>query len=211
MVGLGKQVCVIALTVLAAAAVFAQTAPKSIAPVTLQNASMRGLVEYTFAGTGASSGDSIRLTVQETPKAAGRSLTITLPPGSLLHNSNASSQNMVVSVIRGVDLGGGLIRPASQIYIHGTSPVKVVVSAFCAEFEKNNPSAGTTFTLEQPDSMLACIVRQGRDLSIQAQQAAVWIYTDSITYEHMRTKFPIGPGDWTTARGLVDHCNSMAR
>jgi hypothetical protein len=197
------------LALLAAQAIFAQTAAKSAAPVTLQSAARRGLVEYTFAGTGASSGDSVRLTVQRTPQAAGRSLTLTVPAGSILRSADAGSQSMVVTAIHGVDLGGGRIQPMSQVPLRGSTPVTVLLLAFCAEFEKENPSPGATFTLEDPNPMLACIARQGRDLSIQAQQAAVWIQTDSISYEHMRQKFQVGPGDWTAAQGVVEHCRSI--
>jgi len=209
LIHLSKQVVAIALALLAAPAFFAQNAAKSGGPVTLQSAARRGLVEYTFAGTGASSGDSVRLTVGKTPQASGRSLTLTVPAGSMLRSADAGSQSMVVSAVHGLDLGGGRIRPMSQIYLGGSTPVTVVLLAFCAEFEKENPSPGAAFTLEEPNPMLACIARQGRDLSIQAQQAAVWIQTDSITYEHMRQKFQVGPGDWTAAQGVVEHCRSI--
>ena len=206
---LSKQVVAIGLALAAAPAIIAQTAAKSAAPVTLQSAARRGLVEYTFAGTGASSGDSVRLTVGKTPQAAGRSLTLTVPAGSMLRSADAGSQSMVVTAIHGVDLGGGRIQPMSQVSLRGSTPVTVLLLAFCAEFEKENPSPGATFTLEDPNPMLACIARQGRDLSIQAQQAAVWIQTDSISYEHMRQKFQVGPGDWTAAQGVVEHCRSL--
>jgi hypothetical protein len=206
---LSKQLAAAALALVTTPAFFAQTAAQSGSPMTLQSATRRGLVEYTFAGTGASSGDSVLLTVRKTTQAAGRALTLTVPEGSMLRSANPGSQSMVVSAVRGLDLGGGRIRPMSQIYLGGDAPVTVVLLAFCAEFEKANPSPGAAFTLEEPNPMLACLASQGRDLSIQAQQAAVWIYTDSITYEHMRRKFQLGPGDWTAAQGLVEHCRSM--
>jgi hypothetical protein len=200
---------IVAVALVAVPALFGQTAAKSNGSVTLQNATARGLVEYTFAGTGASSGDSIHLTVRKTTKAAGRVLYVTVPPGSVLRSADAGSQSMVVSAVHGLDLGGGRIRPMSQIYLGGRTPVTVILLAFCAEFEKENPSPGAAFTLEEPNPMLACIARQGRDLSIHAQQAAVWIQTDSISYEHMRQKFQVGPGDWTAAQGVVEHCRSI--
>ena len=81
-------------------------------PVTLQSAA--GKVEYTFNGTGASSGDSIRrLKVKKTSKARGP-LTVTVPPGEVICSSSARAQSMVVSGVHGIDLGGGLIRPTSQ-------------------------------------------------------------------------------------------------
>jgi hypothetical protein len=118
---------------------------------------------------------------------------------------------MVVGAVRGVEMGGGRIRPASVIYLGGNAPVIFVISAFFAEFEKANPPPGAGFTLEAPNSGLACILSQARDLSTQTQQAAVWIQTDSISYEQMRPKFQIGPGDWTAARNVVLRCRSLVR
>ena len=127
-------------------------APKPVSPLTLASASARGLIEYTFAGTGASSGDSIRLTVSKTAKAAGRSLSLDLPTGSILRSADPRSRSMVVGALRGVDMGGGRLRPASVIYLGGGAPVIFVISAFFAEFEKANPPPGAGFTLEAPNS-----------------------------------------------------------
>ena len=186
-------------------------APKPAPSLTLDTASARGLIEYSFSGTGASSGDSIRLTVNKTAKAAGRTLSIDLPTGSILRSADPTSQNMVVSALRGVDMGGGRIRPVSAIYLRDNDPVTFILSAFCAEFEKANPPPGVAFTLQPLNPALACILNQARDLSMQARQAAVWIQTDSISYEHMRQKFQIGPGDWTAARSAVERCRSIGQ
>lgn len=176
------------------------------APVTLQWASAQGSVEYRLTGTGGSSGDAVALAVRRTARAGSTAMTITIPPGSRLRSSDADEQDMVVGEIRGIALGGGYFRPATRVTLRDNAWVTLVVSAFCASFEKDNPSTGTTFTLQPPDPALACILTRGRALSIPARQAAVWMYTDRITFAHMREKFDVQRSDWMSAQAVVQWC-----
>src|ERR1035441_2682071 len=148
---LKQQLVVFMIAMLMAINLSGQIATNPGALVTLQSAAAAGKVEYTFNGTGASSGDSIRLKVMKAPSAGSEPITVTVPPGSLLRSSDGAAQNMVVSAVRGVDIGGRQIRPVSDIVLADQSPVTVVVSAFCAQFDKNNPSPSTTFTLDEPE------------------------------------------------------------
>ncbi len=173
------------------------------APVTLQRAIETGKIDAELMGTGASSGDSIKLKVRKRAKGP---LTVTVPPGTMLRNSNGGEQDMVVSAVRGIDLGGGLIRPASRISLTSAAPVTVFLSAFCAAFERENPSPQSNFSVGPPDPQLACIARRAANLSVAAKQAAVWMYTDNISYGHMSQKFRVTQGDWSAAQGVVAAC-----
>jgi hypothetical protein len=175
------------------------------APITLQRAIASGKIDAEIMGTGASSGDSIKLKVRKRAKGP---VTVTVPPGTILRNSSGGEQDMVVSGVRGIDLGGGLFRPASRISLTSSSPVVVVLSAFCAAFEKDNPSTSATFSVDAPDPTLACITRRARaaNLSVAAKQAAVWMYTDRISYEHMRQKFQVSPSEWSDAQSVGAAC-----
>jgi hypothetical protein len=188
-----------------------QTATNPGGPVTLQSAATAGKVEYTFNGTGASSGDSIRLKVKKAPSASSEPITVTVPPGSVLRSSSAGAQSMVVGSVHGIDLGGGRIRPTSQIYLSGDAPVTVILTAFCSEFEKDNPSSYTTFSLEKPDPMLSCIMRESQNLPLAARQAAVWIYTDRVSYSHMSEKFPVDPGEFSAGEAVVGRCRATVQ
>jgi hypothetical protein len=118
---------------------------------------------------------------------------------------------MVVAVVRGIDMGNGFFQPSARIVLRGRPWVGVILSAFCAEFEKDNPSPSALFTLEPPNPMLACITSQARDLSVSAQQAAVWMYTDHLTFNRMREKFAVDSGDWAAAKAVVQRCQSAVR
>jgi tetratricopeptide (TPR) repeat protein len=194
------------LAAVLSAGLAAQTVAQTVAQaaMTLQTAAARGLVDYSFEGTGSSSGDSVRLKVKRTPKAPNP-ITITVPSGTVLRSGGAE-QSMVVSVIRGIDVGGGFFEPTARVVLRGSAGVTAILSAFCAEFEKDNPSASTPFTLEQPDPKLACLLTRSRGLSVPAQQAAVWMHTDKVTYQQMSEKFSITQADWSAAERVVRTC-----
>jgi len=200
-------VCSVALCLALTVGSFAQSGKvrgtAANAPITLQRAIASGKIAAEIMGTGASSGDSIKLKVRKRAKGP---VTVTVPPGTMLRNSSGGEQDMVVSGVRGIDLGGGLIRPASRISLTSSSPVVVFLSAFCAAFEKNNPSRSTTFSVEPPDPTLACITRRAANLSVPAKQAAVWMYTDRISYGHMSQKFRVSSSEWSAAQSVATAC-----
>jgi hypothetical protein len=90
----------------------------------------------------------------------------------------------------------------------GSGPVRYVLEAYCAQFEKDNPSDETSFTLEPADLALECILRMSSALSTASRQAAVWIYTDHVTYAHLNEKFSVKESEWTAARAVVERCQA---
>jgi hypothetical protein len=79
-----------------------------------------------------------------------------------------------------------------------------LLEAYCTDFEKDNPSESTGFSLGGVDSNLACILNNAA--SIQVKQAAVWIYTDRATYSHLTQKFPLTGTEWQEARNIIARC-----
>jgi hypothetical protein len=174
---------------------------------TLQEAVSSGRLVVSFEGTGASSGDSIKLKVKKGPKAGSDPVDVTVPPGTMLGSNSGGFQGMVVTGVSGEDAGNGRIRPASRIILAGAQAT-YILTAYCAEFEKENPSEATTFSLRDPDPMLACVAREGESLSLAAMQAAVWKHTDKITYAHMSEKFDVTPSEWAAAQKVYSACRA---
>jgi len=183
-----------------------QTPAGQSPPVSLQSAVESGKVEASFAGTGASSGDAVFLRVRKVPTAGTAPLVLIVPPGSILRSLDPSAQSMVVSGIHTITSRDGSTRQTSQITLSGVAEVGAVLSSYCIDFQKENPSVYTGFRLEKSDPFLACIMRQGRDLSTEGVQAAVWIYTDAVNYDEMKRKFPVKVSDWVAAGVLVQRC-----
>jgi lipoprotein NlpI len=154
-------------------------------------------------GTGGSSGPSILIDIAKGPNAPTGPIRVRVPRGTILRNGNGAGQNMVVESVLGLFLGdmngATSYRPSSDIVLNSTTPVTYVLAAYCTQFEKDNPSPSDQFTVEQPNSRLSSILGQTGSLSVSAIQAAVWMETDHITFEHLTEKFQVSPAEWAAA------------
>lgn len=166
-------------------------------------------VSVSFSGTGGSSGDSVMATVKLTDKSA-ESLHLTISPGTRLRSGNSSAQNMVVAGVKGEMTGSQSYRGTSTITATST-PATYVLEAYCAEFEKDNPGSSTHFSVGSVDPVLACILEGASNLSVSARQAAVWIYTDKASYNHVNQKFSVSRSDWDAAAAVVRNCLSRPK
>jgi hypothetical protein len=82
--------------------------------------------------------------------------------------------------------------------------------AFCAEFEKDNPSGSDSFTTGKLPAELRTVLARIEDYlrknpdteRIAAIQAAVWM-AQGLTLEHIRQKFEVGAEDEKLARSFL--------
>jgi hypothetical protein len=165
---------------------------------------------FTIQGRGSSSGDALTVKVARKGRGNPRDVVLNIPPGTRLRSSSGSAQSMVAAGVRGRLVSGNMIAPESQIRSSGSGPTNYILEAYCAEFYKNNPSPSVTFKIGGQDRVLACIFREASGLSVRAKQAAVWIYTDHITYRQMRAKFPVSQSEWAEAERVVKRCPGAA-
>jgi hypothetical protein len=165
-----------------------------------------GKARVSIHGTGASSGDSVKIDVSKGPNAPPGEQILTIPPGTVLENSNSAGQGMVVAEVRGRVVSESMYEPASRIELAGKGVVTYILSAFCMEFEKENPSNTDSFDIRTPDPKLACILKNSSKLSVPTRQAAVWIHTDHVTYDQMSQKFPVTVEEFNQGQALVDRC-----
>jgi hypothetical protein len=177
--------------------------------LTLPAAVAADRVRITVSGMGSSSGDSIRLIVVKSPTTEAGELLLTVPPGTRLASADSGAQSMVVARVRGRETGPFSFVPTSTIVV-GARPTTYILEAYCIEFEKDNPSGSTSFRVQVSDPELACILQKavGDSLSVEAVQAAVWIRTDQITFEHMVQKFPVSNLDFRRAADVVRYCQT---
>lgn len=183
------------------------------AQTTLQQAIASGEVSARFYGNGSSSGESVMVEVSKGPKGASGPQTVTIPRGSKLASSQASAQSMTVSSVAGRSSGGGNYVPMPNILVPDRGTATYVLTAFCAEFHKDNPSSSTQFTLLPPDQTMTCIAEQSErsGLSVDAQQAAVWMYTDNATFDQVNETFTVSREDWDDARKVASACRGKLR
>ncbi|MEO8008608.1 MAG: hypothetical protein ABI728_08830 [Betaproteobacteria bacterium] len=165
-----------------------------------------GTVTAIFRGLGVSSGYAVQVTVRKTPKAGAGTLVLSLPAGTQLRSTSGEVQNMVIARVRGRMIDDTSFTPTSDLVVSGPEPVTYVLEAYCSEFEKDNPSGSSVFALSSLHPGLACILREGRGLSTEAMQAAVWIHTDRVTYAGINTKFTVTSTDWAQAQAVAGKC-----
>jgi hypothetical protein len=122
---------------------------------------------------------------------------------------------MVVSSLKGRELGGGKYTPEQFVTLTDDKPARYVVEAYCAEFHKENPPPDK-FDFQvagAPDPILACILNGARKekLSIEGTQAAVWLYTDHLTFAEMNTRMGITREEWSKAEAVALRCTTSHR
>lgn len=113
------------------------------------------LVTVSFTSTGGASGDVINITLQRLNALVDSDLTVTLPPGLLLTNSDPNGQNMVLLRVVGVldQPGASSCTPAIVMELASQETVaSYVVEAYCGNLHKSTPSVGTSLTLSDQAS-----------------------------------------------------------
>src|ERR1019366_6792532 len=177
---------------------------------TLQAAIAAGEVRAEFTSNGTSSGDSIILTVSKTEKAPAGLVILSLSAGLRLTNASETEQSMVLASIRGRLAGENSLIRESTIRLETQEPVKYVLSAYCADFSKADPSSKSKFNLGATDPNISCVLRDAgkHGLSVRATQAAVWIQTDHVGVDTVNHKFQVTSADWSLATEVASGCNS---
>jgi len=182
-----------------------------VAAEDLASAIAAGRVNASFRGNGGSSGDAIELVVSKTPEAGTGTLTLTVERGTRLQSRDAAAQSMVIAGVRGLSTGGDSYEPSSEIEVSDRQPKIYFLEGYCMEFEKENPSGDTAFSMTSPDPVLACILSHADGLSTEAKQAAIWIHTDHATFEHVNEKFAVSKEDWAAAEAVLKKCQAAPK
>jgi hypothetical protein len=202
----GRQILSVMLALLLTLGLQAQPSVPS-----LLTAIQTDAVRAEFIGTGGSSGDSVKVRVSKGRKATPGPHDYRVPPGSQLDSSDASAQGMTIMGVAGKDLGGLSYEPTSVITVPAKGSATYILTAFCSEFHKDNPSESTHFTLKSPSPVLACIARAGKQLPVPAYQAAVWMYTDNVSFSEVNEKFDVSRQEWAKGAAVYQQCRSAGR
>ncbi len=175
----------------------------------LVSAVRQGEVHVHFEGTGASSGDAVKVWVAKTSKARPGTLRLAVPAGLELRSRDACCGSMVVARVAGRAVSDVSYVPSSVLIV-GNDPALYILNAYDTAFYSDNPSSNTEFELGRINDMLACIVRQGyrANASVASIQAAVWIYTDKVRYEQVVEKFAVTQSEWDSAQRLFTGCTN---
>lgn len=178
-----------------------------IEATTVQQAIEAGYVDVEVFGVGASSGDSIVMTIGSRVEEA---LDLDLPEGSELRAGNRGAQDMVVRGVKGEldSPAADSYRPADSISLDPGEVANYLLEAYCLDFHRANPQASDAFTVRGPASprivrVLGAADEAASPPSIPALQAAIWALTDDVGRAELRARFSVSSADLRTARALI--------
>ena len=179
--------------------------PKGL--LTLSQALEQGLVEAQVRGNGSSSGDSI---IVELTSKVPRALELTIPAGTVLRSKDPAAQNMVVLAVRGIPIGGGRFRPVSTMRLTSDDPQEFLLEAYCLDFDRENPSGSTGFSVGELASPQVQAVFEALDKvpaaqrTIGAIQTAIWAVSDDVCERELQARFQVGAADLEAAQDILE-------
>jgi len=182
----------------ATSAIPTSTKPKTMPVYDISEALAQGLVTMEasgFVGTaflGASSGDVIKLSFQ---RQKPETIKIIVPPGTVLINSDARHQDMVIMRLKGQNPGIMGYYPIHEVVLYGDDRQDYLFEAYCQDMEKDNIHENNSFTLGTPaaaDVVAVLNAAAGMELgetAFQSTQVALWALTDDPTRAEIDKRF----------------------
>ena len=158
--------------------------------ISLAEAIDQNVAEIRILGTGAASGNCITIVVR---RIGDRLATIRVDPGTVLLSSASGEQDMVVRRLLGWRLDQDTYRPVEFITLFGLEGMEqqYAVEAYCLDFDKDNPSSTTSFSVGDPAPAAISAVLDAvdqlaaADEDIAAIQASIWAVTDDMTWSEL--------------------------
>ena len=146
------------------------------------------------------------MTVAKTSSAERGSLNLSIARGTRLRSVNDAYSDVAVESVAGRSLGGSAIDDIGKgkIIVSSAKPVKYLLFVYSTDMNKESAPASARYELDKKDYALAAIMHEA-DLThelVRVIQAAVWIYTNNITYESFPVQgFPLSM--WYRALAVV--------
>ena len=173
----------------------------------LRQALAQGLIEAQIRGMGSAAGDSIIATLT---RKVPRTLEITVPKGTVLASNDPTAQDMVVLRVRGIPVGGGKFEPVSTMRLTSDAPQEFLLEAYCLDFDRDNPSGSTGFSVGEPALPQVQSVLEALDnvpaahRTIGAIQTAIWTVTDDVCERELQARFPVSVADIEAAQDILE-------
>lgn len=166
----------------------------------------KGYIEARFTGTGSCCGDCIELHVR---RLVNFSIDVDPPENGAELENTGDAQNMVIQELKGEETGEGSYSPSIDIEL--TVDEKVYIfSAYCLNFNKDNPESTDSFRLLSTKHTEILKVFDAVETlpysvtDITAVQTAIWVITDNITLTELRSTFPDGANQLENVHTILD-------
>ncbi|RTE85519.1 MULTISPECIES: hypothetical protein [Gammaproteobacteria] len=191
---------------------FSPSAQSSSTVVSLVDALQSGQVSIErLSGNGSSSGSSISGTLRNNTNQALR-IGTNINPALYLENSNPSNQNMIAFQI--YLRGGGYYRANGQNFIELASnrSTSITLIAYCADFEKGNPTYSDSFAVKYVPQNLSSLANKiarykrnnpNHDTTVPAQ-VALWL-GQGVPISEIKEMFSFNEQDEQVARMILNY------
>ncbi len=169
-------------------------------PVPLDVAVKTGLVEVQVQGRGVCSGDAVRVEVR---RKADRPVHVIVEPGTVVESTSGKVQSMVCHGVK-YQQAGDKYRRVNVMVLNDNAPRTFLLEAFCRDFAKPTPGAGSSFRLGTTDRPATRVIAKGKEAgaSLKAIQVAVWLQK-GVSEEDVRRRFRATEAEVKTAGVLV--------
>lgn len=160
------------------------------------------------SGNGSSSGNSIDAVLRNNTQRAVE-VDVYMRQPVYLRNSGVG-QNMIASMVVGADGGYVLKGGRSVVTLRPSADFPASMVAYCADFEKENPTAAETFSVDQAPGHLAPVIARINEYVkanpnaqvTTAAQIAVWMAQDE-RLDRIAEKFDFTSADEQLARTFL--------
>lgn len=171
--------------------------------IALHEAVAQGLISADVSSLGGATGDTLQVTVR---KLARQPLRLKLDAGTVFNPNRANMQSMVGARIKGEFTGERRYRAFSEITLKDDNPHRLVVEAYCLDFHKDNPTAGSHFAMTTPDTRMAKLLQRAMEQyrSVGVIQAAVWTDRDKVSAVELKARYPVTDSEIDQALQLLN-------
>lgn len=170
--------------------------------IPLHVAVQNGFVDVKVTGRGASSGDSVQVSVKRTAKAP-RNISVIVEPGTVIKSTSGKVQSMALNGVK-CEVKGRSYLPATKIEVT-SSPRTFILEGFCRDFKMPTPQTSDSFSIAAPDPMNAQILVRAKSLgtSIKVTQSALWIKANGASDEELKERFKASKEEIEAAHQLL--------
>lgn len=197
--------CVVRLPLFAAIAVSLGLLPPlaeaATAPLSLDVAVRKGLVEVDIRGRGSCSGDSVSVSVR---RKAKHEVRVVVDPGTVLESTSGDVQRMACHQVKHEKVGKKYKR-VDVMVLNDEAEHTFLLEAYCLDQDKPTPNRESRFTIGSRDKDASRIIQNGKraGATIRAIQVAIWNRNDTTDFEGTSRSINASPTETEVARGIL--------
>ena len=171
-------------------------------PISINEALRKGKILIEIEDLGGSTGDCLVLYVKKNTK---ENMDIFIPVGTVFKSKTQNIQNMIAYKVKGIMVDEKRYLETEYITLSSDLTYKVLVEAYCLDFQKDNPNKESRFDISGINKSSKCIILYGKKNGANNNviQSAIWMHRENITDDALKKRFPVNSNEITLARKIL--------